>query len=208
MGAQAHVRSRTLSGRKALLLAVIGALTFAVGSCTQQPAQHPSTSTDGATVTLDPNRPPEAMADLPQEPAAMTAEIRRRLLAEWVPILQSSGLTAHSARLWFWLDTTGGDGWRSEVEVSFGSPDPSQWPAIEAAIAKGATANGWGAAGVSHGLNVRKGPFFLRGGCAVSGGCAYQITAPKVVAHLAPLTDEQARDVPELAPYLAPTSPT
>jgi hypothetical protein len=146
-------------------------LVAGLAACTPPgPATTPSTS--GVSVTLDPNRPPEPMTGLPADPQAMTSEIRRRLLAEWGPLLRESGLRLTDATFWLWLDTTRGDGWRSRMTVGFGALPQSQWAAVEGAMARAAAANGWGQAGVSHGLSQRKGPFFLTGGCSVSIGCS------------------------------------
>ncbi len=74
-------------------------------------------------------------------------------------------------------------------------------------MVKAAAANGWGQAGISHGMNLRNGSLHLSGGCG-SDGCYYDIkTAPRILEKISFDPDDYKTPVAELAAYLDPAAP-
>lgn len=61
-------------------------------------------------------------------------------------------------------------------------------------------ANGWEQGGISHGVNVHKGPLRLQGG-KIFAGCRFRMTTVNISQHLK-ITDDITR-VPELADFKA-----
>lgn len=160
-------------------------------------------------MTLDPDRPPETMTGLPTQKVAARAEIRRRLVEQWRPLLQASGLKFEEAAWGIDLDPYDHDAVTGSLTVSFGKADESEseWDGVQAKMTAAAQATGWGQAGVSHGMNLRKDPFFLNGGCGGFGGCIYTIKTSDIRQNLA---DNNFINVPvdELDQFRDPSAPT
>ncbi len=152
--------------------------------------------------TPDPDRPAEPFSDLPRDPGAATQEIRRRMIDEWRSVLRSTGRQIDKATFGTsYLSAP--PSWSAQMTVSFSVRDESQWPDLESALATAVARNGWTQAGVSHGLSVRKGPLFLKGGCSVSTTCTFQVrTARLEDVTLAP-NEPGDGSVAELAEFLA-----
>ena len=158
--------------------------------------------------SLDPDRPFEPITGLGDTPQERRAELRRRLVAAWLPLLASSGLRYQWAVFVVQSNTDNGGWYRAMLRVSFGELPSSEWPRVEAAMVKAAAANGWGQAGISHGMNLRNGSLHLSGGCG-SDGCYYDIkTAPRILEKISFDPDDYKTPVAELAAYLDPAAPT
>lgn len=158
--------------------------------------------------STDPNRPFEPITDLPTDPTAARDELRRRLAGEWDQVLAKSGLRYQSATF-STTEHTDGDGWWSaEMIVNFGTLPQQEWPRVVTAMASATSAAGWSQAGVSHALNLRKGSFHLKGGCAVDG-CYYTLdTGPRLTQKLALVPDGYTLRVAELESHLDPAALT
>jgi hypothetical protein len=152
--------------------------------------------------TLDPDRPPEQIADLPSDPVAATREIRRRMIDEWRVVLRSSGQQLEGST--FGTSYLSAPvSWTATLTVTFTARYQSEWPELDSAVAAAAARAGWTQAGVSHGLNVRKGAFFLKGGCSVGTKCTYQMQTGRQSSVTFAVTDPADSQVPELAEFLA-----
>ncbi len=157
-------------------------------------------------MTLDPDRPPETMTGLPTDETGARAEIRRRLVEQWRPLLQASGLKFVAAR-WGIDPAPYDDGAvTGSLTVSFGKVEESQRDGVQATMTAAAQATGWGQAGVSHGMNLRKGPFFLNGGCGGIDGCNYTIETSNIKQDLANI-DFVNLPVSELDQFRNPSAP-
>lgn len=78
---------------------------------------------------------------------------------------------------------------------------------VETAMISATQASGWSQAGVSHGLNLRKGSFHLKGGCGVDG-CYYILdTGPRLTQNLAVVPEGYTLRVEELESHLDPAAP-
>lgn len=158
--------------------------------------------------TQDPNRPFDPVTGLPADPGQARDELRRRLVEAWSPVLQDSGLRYQSARFATHFHTDGAGWWDGSIVVNFGVHPESEWPQIEQAMARAAAQHGWGQAGVSHALNLRRGPLQLRGACSVNG-CSYVIeTGSRITQEVAPVLEGYTLRVEELEAYLDPAAPT
>ena len=158
--------------------------------------------------SLDPDRPFEPITGLGDTPQERRAELRRRLVAAWLPLLASSGLRYQWAVFVVQSNTDNGGWYRAMLRVGFGELPSSEWSRVEAAMVKAAAANGWGQAGISHGMNLRNGSLHLNGGCG-SYGCYYDIkTAPRILEKISFDPDDYKTPVAELAAYLDPAAPT
>ena len=157
--------------------------------------------------SLDPDRPFEPITGLGDTPQERRAELRRRLVAAWLPLLASSGLRYQWAVFVVQSNTDNGGWYRAMLRVGFGELPSSEWSRVEAAMVKAAAANGWGQAGISHGMNLRNGSLHLNGGCG-SDGCDYVIkTAPRILEKISFDPDDYKTPVAELAAYLDPAAP-
>ncbi len=105
------------------------------------------------------------------------------------------------------LDPYDHDAVTGSLTVSFGKLDRSAWDGVQATMSAAAQATGWGQAGVSHGMNLRKGPFFLRGGCGIERGCVYTIDTSNIKQAIA---DNYSGNLPvqELDQFRDPSAPT
>ena len=157
--------------------------------------------------SLDPDRPFEPITGLGDTPQERRAELRRRLVAAWLPLLASSGLRYQWAVFVVQSNTDNGGWYRAMLRVGFGELPSGEWSRVEAAMVKAAAANGWGQAGISHGMNLRNGSLHLNGGCG-SYGCYYDIkTAPRILEKISFDPDDYKTPVAELAAYLDPAAP-
>ena len=188
--------------RFAAALLLLGALSACAGDLPD-----PAASTNGAPMTADPDRPPESMTDLPADKAAARVEVRKRLVAQWSALLDVSELRYESAA--FGVDPAYDDerAVTGSITVAFGQRPQSEWPDVEGRMTAAAARNGWGQAGVSHGMNLRKGAFLLRGGCGVANGCVYTVETSNLTQDV--LVDVRADTlrVEELEKFRDPAAP-
>jgi len=155
----------------------------------------------------DPNRPFDPIVDLPADPTAARDELRRRMAEEWKLLLSRSGLRYAFANFATRYHTDGDGWWSAELIVSFGTLPRPDWPRVEAAMVSATRASGWSQAGVSHGLNQRKGSFHLSGSCTLDG-CVYLLdTGPRLTQKLALLPEGYTLRVEELESHLDPAAP-
>jgi len=155
----------------------------------------------------DPNRPFDPIVDLPADPTAARDELRRRMAGEWELLLASSGLRYRMATFSATEHTDGKGWWSAEMQVVFGTLPRLEWPRVEAAMVSATRASGWSQAGVSHGLNLRKGSFHLSGSCTLDG-CVYRMdTGPRLTQKLALLPEGYTLRVEELESHLDPAAP-
>jgi hypothetical protein len=151
----------------------------------------------------DPNRPFDPIVDLPNDPTAARDELRRRLAGEWELLLARSGLRYAFANFATRYHTDGDGWWSAELIVSFDEVPQG----VETAMISATQASGWSQAGVSHGLNLRKGSFHLKGGCGVDG-CYYILdTGPRLTQKLAVVPEGYTLRVEELESHLDPAAP-
>lgn len=68
------------------------------------------------------------------------------------------------------------------------------------AMADAIRAHGWQPGSITHGVNVRKGPFYLLWGNTIDG-CRFKMTTVNISQHM-PMTDD-IEVVPELAAFKA-----
>ena len=190
-------------------LVVVVAVLVVSGCSSAFVSSGPVSSSGGSSVSsLDPDRPFEPITGLGDTPQERRAELRRRLVAAWLPLLASSGLRYQWAVFVVQSNTDNGGWYRAMLRVSFGELPSSEWSRVEAAMVKAAAANGWGQAGISHGMNLRNGSLHLNGGCG-SYGCYYDIkTAPRILEKISFDPDDYKTPVAELAAYLDPAAPT
>ena len=190
-------------------LVVVVAVLVVSGCSSAVVSSGPVSGSGGSSVSsLDPDRPFEPITGLGDTPQERRAELRRRLVAAWLPLLASSGLRYQWALFGVKVNTDNGGWYGAAIHVSFGKPPSSEWSRVEAAMVKAAAANGWGQAGISHGMNLRNGSLHLSGGCAFDG-CYYNIkTAPRILEKISFDPDDYKTPVAELAAYLDPAAPT
>lgn len=196
--------------RSWLGVAALGAvLTVLASSCTPSPAPTTPTAPPGGTSvsSADPNRPYEPIPDLPTDPTAARDELRRRMAGEWEFLLTRSELRYQSANFMTIHHTDGSGWWSADLIVSFGDVPQLDWARMDSVMANAARASGWGQAGVSHGLSVRKGSFSLKGGCGLDG-CSYTLsTGPRLTQELAMVPGVYSHRVEELESHLDPAAP-
>lgn len=181
------------------------AVTVLLAGCGTGSGTNPGESETTVNGTVDPNRPHEPMIGLPDDPDLARDEVRKRLIAEWTPLLRDSGLTYQ-----FVYFSAGeafvDDQYEGTMTVRFGKPSTSEWGTLEKRMDTTARANGWTQAGKSHGLKLRKGSFFLDGGCSVRG-CVYSIVTSRTEQRLSYADDAQHVRTPELEQFKAPGAP-
>ena len=190
-------------------LVVVTVVVLVLSGCSSASVSSgPVSGSGGSSVSsLDPDRPFEPITGLGDTPQERRAELRRRLVAAWLPLLASSGLRYQWALFGVKVNTDNGGWYGAAIHVSFGKPPSSEWSRVEAAMVKAAAANGWGQAGISHGMNLRNGSLHLSGGCAFDG-CYYNIkTAPRILEKISFDPDDYKTPVAELAAYLDPAAP-
>ena len=191
-------------------LVVVTVVVLVLSGCSSASVSSgPVSGSGGSSVSsLDPDRPFEPITGLGDTPQERRAELRRRLVAAWLPLLASSGLRYQWAVFVVQPNTDNGGWYRAMLRVGFGELPSGEWSRVEAAMVKAAAANGWGQAGISHGMNLRNGSLHLNGGCG-SDGCDYVIkTAPRILEKISFDPDDYKTPVAELAAYLDPAAPT
>ncbi|MDE9364661.1 hypothetical protein PZ938_03510 [Luteipulveratus sp. YIM 133132] len=154
--------------------------------------QNPS----AATTAPDPDRPFPQPRGLPREPVAATDALRLQMVSAWRPLLRDSGLRYQRAGFstTMWRD----DRYEARLTVMLDDADPD---GVDIRIARAAASNGWGQAGVSHGLNLRKGPFVLSGQC-IPDRCSYEIWLDDLEQEIDLSPQQQRYRVPELEGFL------
>lgn len=199
------MRHPTPNGRRYLCSAAV-VVTAVVGlsSCSQLV---PNSSTGGTSLsTSDPNAPVEPLTDVPAAPDDARADLRRRLVGAWEPLLKASGLRFSWAHFGVDEHSDGNGWWNGVLTVSFGTRPQEQWGEVESRMARAAESVGWTQAGVSHGLNLRSSTFHLSGGCAVSTGCSYSIETAPTTTRVSQVPGGFEAQIAELEPYRDPRS--
>jgi hypothetical protein len=134
----------------------------------------------------------QTMPDLPDDPVAAKAVVRKMLMDEVIPLLKASGLKYTEAHFTVPMmdDTQEGS-----VGMNF---DPCSDEQVQA-MTKAIWAHGWKQGSISSGLHVRKGPLDIHWGNG-HGGCVFGMSTDYVSQHLE-ITDDTT--VPELAEFKA-----
>jgi len=146
------------------------------------------------TSTPDPKGSPmQTMPDLPDDPRAARAVVRRMLMDEVIPLMKASGLRYTYASFGV---ASMDDKDRGGVGMSFDSCTDEHVQAMTAAI----WAHGWKQGSISHALHVRKGPLDIQWAKGY-GGCTFDMHTDYVSQHLEITADH---GVPELAEFKAP----
>jgi hypothetical protein len=173
---------------RTLAATLIGAALLVTGTgCQANPP-----ATQGSTVTTGTAQ----MPDLPKDPDASEALVRTMMMKEAIVLLKTAGLkyTAAQFDVPSSYDEKGAQ--NGDLLIEFRSCTDEQVEAMTAAI----WANGWQQAGISHGVNVRKGPLFLQWGIGY-GGCRFEMTTVNISQYLPGI--ENIKNVPELAAFKA-----
>lgn len=168
----------------ALFIAVI--FLFGGTAC-QAPAQP-----QGSAVKT----PKTEMPALPVDPDAAEAVVRKMLMGEAIVLLKATGLKYTRAQFGVPTSFDEDNAQNGELAIEFQPCSDGQVQAMTSAI----RANGWENSGVSHGINVRKGPLNLQWGKNVDG-CHFQITTVNIPRYLPGIKD--ITSVPELAAFKA-----
>lgn len=137
------------------------------------------------------------MPDLPKDPDAAEAFVRRMLMKEAVVLLQATGLKYTAAQFDVPTSYDQEGAQNGDLLIEFRSCTDQHVQAMTEAI----LANGWQQAGISHGVNVRKGPLHLQWGKTIEG-CPLELTTVNISHYLPGI--ENIKNVPELAAFKAP----
>jgi hypothetical protein len=177
-----------MSAPRRLAAVLIGTTLLLSGAA----CQSSSPQTEGSTV-----KPYNAdMPALPESPKAAEAAVRAMLMKEAVPLLEASGLKYAHAQ--FGVPTSYDDehSQNGDLLIQFRPCSDQETKAMTDAI----WAHGWAQGGVSHGVNVHKGPLFLKFGKSIDG-CDLHLTTVNISQYLPGIED--ITRVPELAAYEA-----
>jgi len=177
-----------MSSLRPLAAALIGSALLITGTG----CQASSPQTQGSTV-----KPRIAqMPTLPEDPNAAEAAVRAMLMKEATALLKASGLKYTRAQFGVPTSFNEDKAQNGELAIEFEPCSDQQVQAMTAAI----WANGWAQGGVSHGVNVHKGPLYLQWGKGYSG-CHFAMTTVNIRQYLPGIAD--VTRVPELVPYKA-----
>jgi len=177
-----------MSAPRQLVVALIGvALLFGSTAC-----QSSTPDPQGSTVKTQ----SAEMPTLPKDPVAAEAVVRKMLMGEAIVLLKASGLKYTRAQ--FDVPTSYDDDHtqNGDLAIVFDPCSNGQTQAMTDAI----WANGWEQGGISHGVNVHKGPLFLQWGKGIDG-CLFEITTVNISQRLH-ITDD-ITIVPELVAFKA-----
>jgi len=171
-----------------LAAALIGTTLLLSGTA----CQSSSPQTQGSTV-----KPYNAdMPALPEEPNAAEAAVRSMVMKEAVSLLTASGLKYTQAQFDVQTAYDDADSQNGELSIAFRPCTDQQVKAMTDAIG----AQGWAQGGISHGVNVHKGPLFLQFGKSIDG-CELRLNTVNISQYLPGIKD--ITRVPELATYEA-----
>lgn len=136
------------------------------------------------------------MPDLPKDPDAAEAAVRKMLMGEAIVLLKASGLKYTDAQFDVPTSFDDDNAQSGDLLMDFDKCTDADEQAMTSAI----RANGWSQGSISHGINVRKGPLYLQGGKGY-GGCRFRMTTVNISQYL-PGIDDITR-VPELDAFKA-----
>jgi hypothetical protein len=177
-----------MSSLPKLAMALAGAMLMVGGTGCQASRPQPQ----GSTVTTSSAQ----MPTLPQDPTQAEAAVRKMLIDEAIVLLKASGLKHTHAQ--FDVPTSFDDDntQNGDLLIEFRKCTDADVQAMTAAI----FAHGWKQDGVSHGVNVKKGPLHLEGGKNPEG-CDFRMTTANIAQYLPGIKD--INRVPELAAFKA-----
>ncbi len=178
-----------MSASRRLAAALIGSVLLISGTACGRSGP---LSTQGNTV----NSSNDQMPALPENPEAAEAVVRAMLMKEAIVLLKASGLKYTYAQ--FMVHSSGDDEQAQvgDLLITFRPCSDQQAQAMTAAI----EADGWGDSGISHGVNVNKGPIHLLWGKGPRGG-ELSMTTVNISQYLPGIEDRT--QVPELAAFKA-----
>jgi hypothetical protein len=177
-----------MSAPRQLVVALIGVALLFGGTACQSSTPDPQ----GSTVKTQ----SAEMPTLPKDPDAAVAVVRKMLMDEAIVLLKASGLKYTKAQFDVPTSYDDDDTQNGDLAIVFDPCSDDQVNAMTAAI----WAHGWEQGGISHGVNVHKGPLFLQWGKGIDG-CLFEITTVNISQHLQ-ITEDITR-VPELAAFRA-----
>lgn len=119
------------------------------------------------------------MPALPEEPHAAEAAVRTMVMKEAVTLLKASGLRYNQAQFDVQTAYDDADAQNGELSIAFRPCSDQQVKAMTDAI----WAQGWAQGGISHGVNVHKGPLFLQFGKDIDG-CELRLTTVNISQYL------------------------
>jgi hypothetical protein len=134
------------------------------------------------------------MPDLPDDPVAAKAVVRKMMMDEAIVLLKASGLKYSGAQFDVPIAFDDGNTQNGYLSIQFLACSEGQVQAMTAAI----WAHGWTQGSISHGVNVRKGPLYLLW-CNGADGCRFDMTTVNISQEM-PLTNDKST-VPELAAF-------
>jgi hypothetical protein len=178
-----------MSSTRRLLAAMVGlALLLGGGAACQSSTPGPQ----GSTVTTQ----NAEMPDLPHDPDAAEAAVRKMMIDEAIVLLKASGLKYTHVQFDVPTSFDDGDSQNGDLLIEIKGCTDADVQTMTAAI----RADGWEQGGISHGVNVHKGPLRLQGGMNIDG-CRFRMTTVNISQYL-PGIDDITR-VPELAAFKA-----
>lgn len=177
-----------MSPPRRLAVALVAATLLVTGTGCQAGTSDPQ----GSTVKTQKAQ----MPDLPKDPAAAKAVVRKLLMREAIVLLKASGLKYSAAQFDVPISSDDDNTQNGDLLIEFQTCSNGQEQAMTAAI----WANGWEQGSISHGVNVRKGPLYLQWGGGFDG-CVFEMTTVNISQELR-ITDD-ITIVPELAAFKA-----
>jgi len=167
----------------------VAALAMLLGGTACQASR---TDQPGSTVTTN----NADMPDLPKNPVAAEAAVRKLVMDEAIVLLKASGLKYTEAQ--FDLPTAFDDdnAQNGDLLMDFAKCTDADVQAMTTVV----FAHGWQQSGVSHGVSVAKGPLSLEWGNGY-GGCRFRMTTVNISQRLH--IPDDLRRVPELAAFKA-----
>jgi len=175
------------SPRRLAVVLVCSALLIAGTGC-QAGTPQPQGST---MTTRNADMPP-----LPEDQDAAKAVVRKMVMNEASVLLKASGLKYTHAQFRVPPSYDEDNAQNGDLLIQFRPCSDAQVQAMTAAI----WAHGWAQGGVSHGVNVHKGPLYLQWGKNIDG-CDFRMTTVNIRQRLR-ITNDIA-EVPELAAFKA-----
>lgn len=177
-----------MSSPRQLAAALIGvALMITATGC-----QASTPPTQGSTMTPRKSQMPH----LPEDQDAAKAVVRAMVMKEAVMLLKASGLKFTYAQFTVPLSGDADNAQNGDLLITVQPCSDPQEQAMTAAI----WANGWAQGGVSHSVNVHKGPLYLQWGNTIDG-CRFWMTTVNISQHMRITADRT--NVPELAAFKA-----
>ncbi len=177
-----------MSSPRRLGMALIGAALMISGTGCQ--ASTPPTQ--GSTMTPRNSQMPH----LPEDQDAAKAVVRAMVMKEAVVLFKASGLKFTYAQFDVPLSYDEDNAQNGDLLIKIEPCSDPQVQAMTAAI----WANGWAQGGISHSVNVHKGPLYLQWGNTIDG-CRFWMTTVNISQHMR-ITDG-ITNVPELAAFKA-----